>query len=54
MTEQTFAQVRDEIFNEIKQARFRQWMDGTQKSLNIKFENEEFFNAPPPAPPPVK
>jgi peptidyl-prolyl cis-trans isomerase C len=54
VVEQSFAQVRDEIFNEVKQARFRQWMEQTQKSLNIKFEDEAFFNATPAAPPAAK
>lgn len=45
-----FQQVRDEVFNEVKQRRFRQWMEQTEKSLNIKYESEAFFNPPPAKP----
>jgi hypothetical protein len=50
VTAQALPQVRDEIFNELKQMRFRQWMEETQKGLNVKFENEAFFNPQPAAP----
>lgn len=47
-----FPQVRDEIFNEMKQLHFKQWMEQTEKSLNVKYESEAFFN-PPALPPPA-
>jgi hypothetical protein len=46
-----FQQVRDEIFNEVKQLHFKQWMDQTEKGLNVKYVNETFFNQPAPAAP---
>lgn len=46
-----FSEVRDEIFNEIKQARFKDWMEKTNRGIDVKFENEAFFSpAPAPAP----
>jgi parvulin-like peptidyl-prolyl isomerase len=44
------AEVQNEIFNELKQLRFKQWMDETQRSLNVKYENEAFFSQAPAAP----
>ena len=37
------AMKRVKIFNELKQARFKEWMDATTGALNLKFENEAFF-----------
>lgn len=53
-TTRPFQQVRDEVFNEVKQLQFKQWMEQTEKSLNVKYESEAFFNPPakPPAPAP--
>jgi len=53
ITEQPFSQVKDEIFNEMKQARFREWMDKTQSSLNVKFEYAPFFEQAPTVPPAI-
>jgi len=47
-----FADVKDEIYTELKDQRSREWMDGLQKDLNIKEENSQFFH--PPAPPAKK
>jgi len=41
---QPYAEVQETILNELKQARFRQWMEETSRSLNLKIENETFFN----------
>lgn len=40
---QPFAEVQAEILNELKQARFKEWMDEITRSLNLKIENEAFF-----------
>ncbi len=51
---QAYTQIRDEIFNELKQARFKEWLDNQRDTLNVKVENETFFKtpgAPVPAPP---
>ena len=42
---QPFEQVRDDIFMQIRQARFNEWMDQTKKSVTVKIENEDFFKA---------
>jgi parvulin-like peptidyl-prolyl isomerase len=44
LTTQPFEQVRDDIFIEIRQARFNEWLGKIQKSLDVKIENEEFFS----------
>ena len=40
---QPYAEVQGEILNELKQARFKEWMDETTRALNLKYENEAFF-----------
>ena len=40
---QPFDEVRDAIYKEIQQARFKEWMEKTQKSLQVKIENERYF-----------
>jgi peptidyl-prolyl cis-trans isomerase C len=46
---QKFDEVASDIFTEIRQKRFNEWLEKTQKSVEVKIENEEFF-AKPPAP----
>jgi hypothetical protein len=41
---QPYSEVQEQILNELKQARFKEWMDGISASLNLKIENEAFFN----------
>jgi parvulin-like peptidyl-prolyl isomerase len=50
-----YAEVKDEIFNELRKVRFDEFMKQTTAGLNIKIENEAFFAAPakPAAPPPA-
>lgn len=50
ITAQAYPEVKDQIFTELKQARFKEWLEGVRASLDIKVENEEFLK-PPPAPP---
>jgi peptidyl-prolyl cis-trans isomerase C len=50
---QPFAEVKDEIVNEVKQARFREYMDQATHSLNFKIENEAYFNEGGAAPAPT-
>ncbi|MSV28139.1 MAG: hypothetical protein EXQ52_05270 [Bryobacterales bacterium] len=40
---QPFDEVRDTIYKEIQQAGFKEWMEKTQKSLQVKIENEKYF-----------
>lgn len=46
-----YAEVKDEIFAQLKQDRFKEWLDRTRSSLNIKIENEAFFSGSSPAAP---
>jgi peptidyl-prolyl cis-trans isomerase C len=46
---QPYAEVQEQILNELKQARFKQWMDEITASLHLKIENEAFFNQGGPA-----
>ena len=41
--------VKDEIFNEIKLARLREFLDSMQKGIEVKVENEAFFRQAKPA-----
>jgi len=43
ITTQPFAEVQEEIVNELKQARFKQRMDEINSNLKLKIENEGFF-----------
>jgi hypothetical protein len=47
-----FDEVKAQVLNELKQTRFNEWVQATQKSVEIKIENESLF-APSttPAPP---
>jgi peptidyl-prolyl cis-trans isomerase C len=42
---QPFEQVRDDIFMEIRTARFNDWHEKLKKSVTVKIENEDFFKA---------
>lgn len=53
VSEKPFLEVRDQIFTELKNQRLKEWLDATTKSLDIKFENEQFFSGssmPPSGP----
>jgi peptidyl-prolyl cis-trans isomerase C len=41
--------VKDEIFNQIKLARLREFLDSMQKGIEVKVENEAFFRQAKPA-----
>jgi peptidyl-prolyl cis-trans isomerase C len=51
VSEKPFLEVRDQIFTDLKNQRLKEWLDTTTKSLNIKFENEQFFTGTAPASP---
>ena len=40
---QPFAQVRDDIFVEVRHGRFLEWLDKTQKSIGVKIDHPDFF-----------
>jgi peptidyl-prolyl cis-trans isomerase C len=48
-SQQTFDQVKDQITAEMRQARFSEWMQSMQKSIDIKIENEAAFAPVAPA-----
>jgi parvulin-like peptidyl-prolyl isomerase len=41
-----YEQVKDEIFNEIKDAAFRKYVDETRKQATVKIENGSYFQQP--------
>jgi parvulin-like peptidyl-prolyl isomerase len=43
ITARPFSEVQEEIQNELRQARFKQWMDQTTRGLNVKLESEAYF-----------
>ncbi len=47
---QPFSEVHADIFDELRQAHFKQWMDETTRSLNLKFQNESLLNGGAGAP----
>jgi peptidyl-prolyl cis-trans isomerase C len=50
VTPQPFAEVKTELVNELKQVRFKAWMDETVGNLNLKYEDEATVGqAAPPA-----
>ncbi|MBI2680117.1 MAG: peptidylprolyl isomerase, partial [Candidatus Solibacter usitatus] len=49
ITAKSFAEVRDQVYDEIQKQRMQAWMDATNKSLVITYDNEAFFAAPAPA-----
>ncbi len=44
-------QVRDQLLTQIRQERFSTWFQGVRSSMDVKFENEEFFTRPGQTPP---
>lgn len=47
ITAKPYDAVKDEIFNEIKLARLREFLDSVQKGVQVKVENEAFFRQAP-------
>jgi peptidyl-prolyl cis-trans isomerase C len=43
VTAQPYAEVQEEVVNELKQAHFKQWMDDITRGLNLKIQNESYF-----------
>jgi len=40
---QPLAEIQEQIVNELKQARFNQWMNQVRESLNLKIQSDAFF-----------
>jgi peptidyl-prolyl cis-trans isomerase C len=51
ITARAYAEVKDEVHNQMKQARFKEWLDSVRGSLAVKIENDAFLTSPPPPPP---
>lgn len=52
----SFSEVKGDIYNQLKEARLKEWIDSTNKSLDIKYESQAFFTGATsvsPAAPPV-
>jgi parvulin-like peptidyl-prolyl isomerase len=56
MKVQSYDEVKDNIFKELKEAGFKRWFDAQQKQIDVKFQNEAYFAPQAPAAPaaPVK
>jgi peptidyl-prolyl cis-trans isomerase C len=46
-TAQPYAEVRDQIFQQLKQEKFQEWFKELQKQLAVKIEKPEFFTRKP-------
>ena len=44
LVSKSFDEVRDDIFIEIRQNRFREWMTTTEAAIDVKIENPDFFS----------
>jgi peptidyl-prolyl cis-trans isomerase C len=44
VSQKPFAEVSSQIYKDLQNQRLREWLESTTKSLNIKFENEQFFS----------
>lgn len=47
MLQKPYEQVKDEIFNELKLARLKEFLDSLQQSVEVKVENPAFFTQAP-------
>ena len=51
MVDRPYSEVRDEIFNFLKEVKMRQWMDKLQQSIPVKVEPGALSPGKPAAPP---
>ena len=51
LTVQPYEKVRTQIYDELKQKGFGDWMQGLQKRYEVKVENPAYFATKPAAPP---
>jgi peptidyl-prolyl cis-trans isomerase C len=42
-----FSEVRDQIYTDLKNAKLKEWLDATSKSLDIKFEDDKLSSVAP-------
>jgi peptidyl-prolyl cis-trans isomerase C len=50
ITAQSYPEVKDQIFTELKQAKFKEWLEGVRANLDITIQNQDFLKTAP-APP---
>lgn len=43
-----FAEVQNEVYETMREARFREWIEGVQKSLQVEFKDESYLRAGSP------
>jgi parvulin-like peptidyl-prolyl isomerase len=46
LTQKPFSEVVGDITTELKNARLREWLETTTKSIDVKYDNEPFFSGP--------
>ena len=46
ITQKPFSEVTGQIVTELKNGHLREWLESTTKSLDIKYDDEQFFNGP--------
>jgi peptidyl-prolyl cis-trans isomerase C len=44
VSQKPYTEVSSQIYKDLQNQRLREWLESTTKSLNIKFENEQFFS----------
>jgi parvulin-like peptidyl-prolyl isomerase len=49
MVDQPYSEVKDEIFNLLKEVKMRQWMDKLQQSIPVKVDPAAISPTAPPA-----
>jgi parvulin-like peptidyl-prolyl isomerase len=49
VSQRLLEQVREQLVKQMQSERLQEWLKATTKSLNIKFENEQFFSGTPAA-----
>ena len=48
-----YERVKDEIFTEIQQSRFREWFEKERAAIKITFDDEKYFEQPQQQPVPA-
>jgi hypothetical protein len=44
LTQKPFSEVAGDIATELRNVRLRQWLESTTKSIDIKYDDEQFFS----------
>lgn len=54
ISEQPYSTVENEIQTALRQDKFREWLEGVRKSINVQFDNEAYFSPQAAAPAPAQ